>query len=104
MHEFQELREELGIRQRVARYIAEHTDVALLLGEAAYDLHAAKKQKIVDDRHESGRRGDLDILRRHDDRAVFGAQARQGLIEAQLALRQADDRLEIKINAVLLQR
>ena len=46
----------------------------------------------------------MHILRRHDDRPVFGAQARQRLVEAQFALRQADDRLQIEIDAVFLQR
>ena len=46
----------------------------------------------------------LHILGGHDDRAVLVAQARQRFIIAQLALRQADDRLQIEIDAIFFQR
>ena len=75
----------------------------LLLDQAAHDLHAAEQQQIVDHAHQPGRFGDLDVLRRHDQRTVFGPEPRQRLVEAQLALRQADDRLQIEIDAVFFQ-
>ena len=103
LHVIQELREEFRIRQRVAGDVAEHADLAALLGQAAHDLDTAEQQQIVHHAHQSGGRGDLDILRRHDHRAVFGAQPRQRFIEAQLALRQADDGLQIEIDAVFFQ-
>ena len=102
--EFEKLREEFRIGQRVLRDVAEHRDVAGLLRQAAHELDAAKEQQIVDDRHEAGGCGDLDVLRRHDDAAVGRAQTRQRFVEAHLALRQADDRLKVEIDAVLFER
>ena len=104
MHIFEELRKEFRIRQRIAGNVAEHADFAALLHETPHDLHAAEQQQIVDHRHQAHGRSHFHILRRHDEGAVFGAQARQRLVEAQLALRQAHDRLEIEVDAVFLER
>src|SRR6185437_7425257 len=102
-HELEKWREELRIDHRVAGNVAEDADVALLLRQTAHNLYAAEEEQVVDNRHQALRRGELDVLGRHDDRSVFAAQARQRLIEAQLALRQADDRLEIEIDATLFE-
>ena len=102
-HIVQELGEEFLVGQGVAGNVAEDADVAALLGQAAHDLHAAEQQQIVDHAHQARLAGDLHILGRHDDLAVLVAQARQRFVIAQLALRQADDGLQIKIDAIFFQ-
>ena len=54
-HIIQELREEFLVGQCVAGNIAEDADVAVLLGQAAHDLHAAEQQQIVHHAHQAGR-------------------------------------------------
>ena len=103
LHVIQELREEFGVGQRVAGDVAEDADLAALLRQAPHDLDAAEQQQIVHHAHQPGWRRHLDILGRHDHRAVLGAQPRQRLVIAQLALRQADDGLQVQIDAVFFQ-
>src|SRR5690242_7965951 len=104
MHEFEKSGEKCAVVQGVAGDVAENTDVALFLREAAHDLHRTGQQENVDNGHQAGRRSELDVLRRHDHRSVFSAQSRQRLVETQCALRQADDRLQIEIDAAVFQR
>jgi len=89
--------------QSLAGDVAEDADVAALLGQAAHDLHAAEQQQIVHHAHQARLAGHRDILGRHDDLAIVIAQPRQRLVIAQLALRQADHRLQIKIDAILFE-
>ncbi|MFT3809480.1 MAG: hypothetical protein QM698_06130 [Micropepsaceae bacterium] len=103
-HEIDELGKELRVVQRGERDIAEDADIALAGGEAADELHRTEQQQIVDRRHQPRLFGDGQILRRHDGAPVGGAQTRQRFVEFQLALRQADDRLHMQIDAVVDQR
>ncbi len=57
-------------------------------------------QKVVDLRHQADGFGKVDEFAGRDDVAFFGAQARHCFVVAHLALRQRDDRLQIKVDAV----
>ena len=104
MHVFEELREELLVRERIAGDVAEDRDLFGLHRQAADDLHAAEQEQVVHHAHQPRGGSHFHVLRRHDHRAVFGAQARQRFVIAQLALRQADDGLQVEIDAVFFQR
>ena len=85
VHIIQELREEFLIGQRVGGDVAENANAAALVGQTAHDLDAAEQQKIVHHAHQAGGASHFHILQRHDHRAVFGAQPRQGFVVAQLS-------------------
>jgi hypothetical protein len=104
IHEIEELPEVRRIAQRRCADIAEHADVAALQLQAARHLHAAKQQQVVDLRHQADAFGVIDEVAGRDDVAFLGAQARQRLVVAHLALRQRDDWLQIKIDAVGVDR
>ena len=82
LHVIQELGKEFRVGQGVARDVAEDADLARLGREPPHHLDAAEQQKIVHHAHQASRSRHLDILRRHDHRAVFGAQARQSFVIA----------------------
>jgi len=60
--------------RNVSRDRLQKTPISLLRWPTAHDLNAAEEQHVVDKRHQARRLGDADVLRRHDERAVFGAQ------------------------------
>ena len=104
VHEIEELPEEGRVDQRRGADIAEQADVAALELQAARHLHAAEQQQVVDLRHQADAFGVFDEIAGRDDVAFLGAQARQRFVVAHLALRQRDDRLQIEIDAVGVDR
>ena len=103
-HEIEQLLEAGRVGQRRGADIAEYPDVAALHLQAARDLHAAEHQLIVDLRHQADGFGIFDEVAGRNDVAFLGAQPRQRLVVAHLALRQRDDRLQIKIDTIGVDR
>ncbi len=99
-----DLLEHRGVGQRRAGDVAEQADLAVLGREPPHHLHAAEHHQVVDRRHQPAGLGRREEAVRLDQRAVVAAQPRQRLVVAHLALRQRDHRLEIKVDAVRLDR
>ena len=98
--EIGEVVEELGIAQRRRRNVAVEGRIVVPLLAAPDQLHTSEQQHVVDGAYQSGAFGNVDILARTDDIAVGIANARVALVEALAALRQADDRLQVDVDAV----
>ena len=99
--ELQELREERLVAQARQRDVAEDANLALGLGQAAHDLHAAQKQHVVDGGdHPAGFRSGQ-VLCGHHHPAALIAQAGIALVIHRPPLRQIDDGLEVEVDPVL---
>ena len=87
-----------------AATIAEQPDVAVLEQQPAHHLDAAQHAQTVELRQQRTGFGKREEVRRGDDFAVTGIEPRYRLVVAHLALRQRDDRLEIKVDPLVLDR
>ncbi len=100
IEEFEKLREEGLIAQGSQRDITEDADAAVLLGQAANNLHATEQQQVIDGGDETFGIRHGQILGRHQHAAGGITQARERFVENGFALGQGDDRLKIEIDAV----
>jgi hypothetical protein len=104
VHELQNFRELPSDRSASMRRLLQNRPISRFLSwQAAHHLHAAEQQKLVDLRHQppaSAARGNS----RAQHGAIRGAEPRERLVVADLALRQRDDRLQIEIDAAGIDR
>ena len=101
--EVDEVAEEVLVGQGVRRDVAEEAEVLALALDLAHHLDAAEELHVVDGGDQAGLLGDRDVLFGEQLGAVVGRQAGEALVEAPLALRQADDRLNRQVDAVVAQ-
>ena len=92
----------LSSRQAGQRDVAEDADLAVLLGQAAHDLHAAEQQQVVDGGDQAARARRRSGIRPASSpgrsRRAGARSSRRRLVAP---LRQADDRLQVEVDAVL---
>ena len=84
--------------------IAEQSDLAIFQQQPAQHLHAAEQHQVVDLRHQAGGFG---MARKSAGRMsvpCVGAQPGHRFVIAHLALRQRQDRLQIEIDAIGIDR
>ena len=101
--ELRQLWEKFLVRQRVARKIAEEPHLQLVPAHPAHKLDAPEQQEIVDGRDQALGGGYLQVLLRQNDRAIFVADAAEDFVVANLALGQANHRLQIQIHPIFFQ-
>ncbi len=98
------MREEGFVAQGFQRDIAEDAHAAVLAGQTAHDLGATEQQQVVDGGQQAFAFSDRQVVGGHQHRALGIAQPREALVKLDAPLRQADDGLEIEVDAVLAER